>query len=86
MQTKSVWGRACGLTHTVVEGVAFDEAAGAVIVSVRPRAKAREGWECMYDQDMEGGREGPEDGNEGRKAGKGGWKGKNAPLHPVAPT
>jgi len=42
VQTKSVWGRACGLTHTVVEGVAFDEAAGAVIVSVRPRAKARD--------------------------------------------
>ena len=41
MRTKSVWQRACGLTQTVVEDVDFDDAAEAVIVSVRPAAKAR---------------------------------------------
>lgn len=41
MRERSVWERACGLTRTVVEGVDFDEAAGAVIVSVRPAAKAK---------------------------------------------
>ena len=41
MRNKSVWQRACGLARTVVEGVDFDDAAGAVVVSVRPAAKAR---------------------------------------------
>lgn len=41
MRERSVWQRACGLTRTVVEGVDFDEATGAVIVSVRPAAKAK---------------------------------------------
>ena len=41
MRERSVWERACGLTRTVVEGVDFDEATGAVIVSVRPAAKAK---------------------------------------------
>jgi transposase len=37
----SVWERACGLTATIVERVDFDEDAQAIVVSVRPRAKAR---------------------------------------------
>src|SRR5207245_1510306 len=41
VRNKSVWGRACGLTRTVVEGVDFDEHAQAIVVSVRPTAKAR---------------------------------------------
>ena len=41
MRNKSVWERACGLTRTVVEGVAFDEVKGAIVVSVRPVARAR---------------------------------------------
>ena len=41
MQNRSVWQRACGLTRTVVEGVDLDDGAGAVVVSVRPNAKAR---------------------------------------------
>ena len=41
MRNKSVWQRACGLTRTVVEGVDFDELAQAIVVSVRPVAKAR---------------------------------------------
>ena len=41
MRNKSVWERACGLTRTVVEDVDFDEAADAIVVSVRPVAKAR---------------------------------------------
>ena len=41
MRNKSVWERACGLTRTVVEGVGFDEAADAILVSVRPVARAR---------------------------------------------
>jgi transposase len=41
VRDKSVWRRACGLTHTVVEGVAFDENAEAVIVAVRPNSKAK---------------------------------------------
>ena len=41
MRERSVWLKACGLTRTVVEGVDFDEDAGAVVVSVRPAAKAR---------------------------------------------
>jgi len=36
-----VWERACGLERTVVEDVGFDDAAQAVVVSVRPNAKAR---------------------------------------------
>ena len=46
MQINSVWGRACGLTRTVVEGVRFDEATKAIVVSVRPDARARSrcGW------------------------------------------
>jgi transposase len=41
VRNRSVWERACGLTRTVVEGVDFDEAAHAVVVSVRPVARAR---------------------------------------------
>jgi transposase len=41
VRNKSVWERACGLTRTVVEGVRFDEVARAVVVAVRPVAKAR---------------------------------------------
>jgi transposase len=42
VRNRSVWERACGLTRTVVEGVRFDEEARAVVVSVRPVAKARD--------------------------------------------
>ena len=41
MRNKSVWERACGLTRTVIEGVDFDDDADAIIVSVRPVARAR---------------------------------------------
>ena len=41
MRNKSVWERACGLTRTVVEGVDFDDDARAMVVSVRPVARAR---------------------------------------------
>ena len=41
MRNKSVWERACGLTRTIVESVDFDEGAAAVVVAVRPVAKAR---------------------------------------------
>ena len=41
MRNKSVWEHACGLTSTVVEGVKFNETAEAVVVSVRPVARAR---------------------------------------------
>lgn len=41
MRERSVWLKACGLTRTVVEGVHVDEEAGAVVVSVRPKAGAR---------------------------------------------
>ena len=41
MREKSVWRRACGLTHTVVEDVDFDDVVEAVVVSVRPVARAR---------------------------------------------
>ena len=41
MRNKSVWERACGLTETVVEGVEFDNVADAIVVSVRPVARAR---------------------------------------------
>jgi transposase len=41
VRNKSVWERACGLSRTVVEAVEFDERANAIIVSVRPVARAR---------------------------------------------
>ncbi len=41
MQNNRVWERACGLTRTVVEGVRFDDTAEAIVVSVRPNARAR---------------------------------------------
>ncbi len=41
MRNTRVWERACGLDRTVVEDVDFDNAAQAVVVSVRPNAKAR---------------------------------------------
>jgi transposase len=41
VRNKSVWERACGLTRAVVEGVEFDDTAGAVVVSVRPVARQR---------------------------------------------
>jgi transposase len=37
----SVWQRALGLVHTVIEGVEFDEGVGAVVVLVRPRKGAQ---------------------------------------------
>ena len=43
MRNKSVWEHACGLTRTVVERVEFDEGADAIVVSVRPVARARNG-------------------------------------------
>jgi len=42
VREKSVWERACGLTRSIVEGVRFDERVGAVVVSVRPVARARD--------------------------------------------
>jgi transposase len=41
VRNKSVWERACGLRHAVVEGVEFADGAGAIIVAVRTDAKAR---------------------------------------------
>ena len=41
MLNTKVWEKACGLTRTVIEGVAVDDADGAIVVSVRPNAKAR---------------------------------------------
>ena len=41
MQNNRVWERACGLIRTVVEGVRFDDKTDAIIVSVRPDARAR---------------------------------------------
>ena len=41
MRERSVWLRACGLTSTVIERVDFDDASGAVVVSVRPMSRAR---------------------------------------------
>ena len=41
MRKKSVWERACGLTETVVEAVDFDDAVDAIVVAVRPAARAR---------------------------------------------
>jgi len=41
VQNNRVWQRACGLTRTVVEAVRFEDTANAIIVSVRPDAKAR---------------------------------------------
>jgi transposase len=41
VRNRSVWEHACGLTETVVEGVDFDDASEAIVVSVRPAAKQR---------------------------------------------
>jgi len=41
VRQSSVWERACGLTRTVVEAVGYDDVAAAIVVSVRPKAKAR---------------------------------------------
>ena len=41
MRNKSVWERACGLSRTVVEAVEFDERVDAIVVSVRPLARAQ---------------------------------------------
>ncbi len=41
MQNSRVWERGCGLTAAVVEGVGFDEAGDAIVVSVRPDSRAR---------------------------------------------
>jgi transposase len=41
VRNRSVWERACGLTETVVEGVDFDDGAEAIVVAVRPAARAR---------------------------------------------
>ncbi len=37
MRSTTLWARLLGLVHVVVEGVEFDEAEEAVVVSVRPR-------------------------------------------------
>jgi transposase len=41
VRNRSVWERACGLTETIVEGVDFDDGAEAIVVAVRPAARAR---------------------------------------------
>ncbi|MDP1795169.1 MAG: ISL3 family transposase [Acidimicrobiales bacterium] len=41
MRNSSVWEHACGLTRTVVENVEFDDDAEAIVVAVRPVARAR---------------------------------------------
>jgi transposase len=41
VRDSSVWERACGLTRTVVENVEFDDDAEAIVVAVRPNARAR---------------------------------------------
>jgi transposase len=41
VQNNRVWQRACGLVRTVVEGARYDDTADAIVVSVRPNAKAR---------------------------------------------
>jgi hypothetical protein len=41
VRNKSAWERVCGLTRTVVEGLDFDDDAHAIVVSVRPVARAR---------------------------------------------
>jgi len=41
VQNNRVWQRACGLTGTVVEGVRVDDEVNAIVVSVRPDARAR---------------------------------------------
>ena len=37
MRSTTLWARLLGLVHVVVEGVEFDEAEEAIVVSVRPR-------------------------------------------------
>ena len=41
MQNNRVWELGCGFIRTVVEGVRYDDKTCAIIVSVRPNAKAR---------------------------------------------
>jgi transposase len=41
VRNASVWQRVLGLVATVIEGMAFDEDADAIVVSVRPRKGAR---------------------------------------------
>ena len=41
MQNLRIWQRALGLGRTVIEGLAFDEDMGAVVVAVRPRKGAQ---------------------------------------------
>jgi transposase len=41
VRNTSLWQRVLGLARTVIEAVEFDDAAGAVVVSVRPRKGAR---------------------------------------------
>lgn len=43
MRESSVWQRAFGLARTVVEDVSFDDEAEAVVIAVRPVARARVG-------------------------------------------
>jgi len=47
VQNNRVWERACGLVRTVVEGVRFDEAGDAVIVSVRSDAGHTRDFDAM---------------------------------------
>ncbi len=42
MRNGSVWQRVLGLVRTVVEGVVFEDAEEAVVVSVRPRKRSRQ--------------------------------------------
>jgi len=52
----SVWQRVLGLARTVIEGVVFDEDEDAIVVSVRPRKRARQRcgrcgqWAAWYDR------------------------------------
>jgi transposase len=42
VRNASVWQRVLGLVGTVIEGMVFDDAADAIVVSVRPRKGARQ--------------------------------------------
>jgi len=56
VRNRSVWQQAFGLRSAVVEGVDFDEVADAVVISVRPVARARNRCgrcgrrSCRYDR------------------------------------
>ena len=41
MRNNRIWARILGVENTVVEAVEFDDDEGCVVVSVRPRSRAR---------------------------------------------